>query len=165
MATGLGERVHRGLEGLTPGYFALVMASCIISVGMKLESFAAISGVLLVISASAYVVLLFLTAWRFVAYRQATSDDFNDPRRSPICPSQNGFRRRATTTAPAALSRARRIGPRRPRPREVTTLPAPQPEHLVATGGGHCGVQICKSKGQTTHLHTLRWNVVVGSTV
>jgi tellurite resistance protein TehA-like permease len=73
--------VHRGLEGLTPGYFALVMASGIISVGMKLEGFDAIFWVLLVISASAFVVLLYLTAWRFVAYRQATNDDFNDPRR------------------------------------------------------------------------------------
>jgi Voltage-dependent anion channel len=57
------------------------MASGIISVGMKLEGFAAISWVHLVISASAFVVLLYLTVWRFVAYRQATNDDFNDPRR------------------------------------------------------------------------------------
>ncbi len=73
--------MHRAVEGLTPGYFALVMASGIISIGMNLEGFDAISWVLLVISASAFVVLLSLTAWRFVAYRQATNDDFNDPRR------------------------------------------------------------------------------------
>ena len=58
------------------------MASGIISVGMDLAGFGAISGVLLVICASAFVVLLSLTAWRFVAYRQATNDDFNDPRRA-----------------------------------------------------------------------------------
>jgi tellurite resistance protein TehA-like permease len=81
VATGLSERVHQGLEGLTPGYFALVMASGIISVGMKFEGFAAISWVLLVISASAFAILFYLTAWRFIAYRQATNDDFNDPRR------------------------------------------------------------------------------------
>ena len=57
------------------------MASGIISVGMNLEGFDTISWVLLVICASAFVVLLSLTAWRFVAYRQATNDDFNDPRR------------------------------------------------------------------------------------
>ena len=73
--------MHQGLKGLTPGYFALVMAPGIISVGMKLEDFPAISWVLLVISAIAFVVLLSLTAWRFVAYRQATNDVFNDPRR------------------------------------------------------------------------------------
>lgn len=58
------------------------MASGIISVGMDLAGFGAISWVLLVICASAFVVLLSLTAWRFVAYRQATNDDFNDPRRA-----------------------------------------------------------------------------------
>lgn len=65
--------MHRAVEGLTPAYFALVMASGIISVGMNLEGFDAISWVLLVICASAFAVLLCLTAWRFVAYRQATS--------------------------------------------------------------------------------------------
>ena len=73
--------MHRALESLTPGYFALVMATGIISVGMKFEGFAAISWVLLVISASAFAILFYLTAWRFIAYRQATNDDFNDPRR------------------------------------------------------------------------------------
>jgi len=57
------------------------MASGIISIGMRLEGFAAISWALLVISAAAFVALLSLTAWRFVAYRQAINDDFNDPRR------------------------------------------------------------------------------------
>jgi tellurite resistance protein TehA-like permease len=73
--------VQRAVEGLAPGYFALVMASGIISVGMNFEGFAAISWVLLVIAAGAFVALLSLTAWRFVAYRQAIKDDFNDPRR------------------------------------------------------------------------------------
>jgi tellurite resistance protein TehA-like permease len=73
--------VQRAVEGLAPGYFALVMASGIISVGMSFEGFAAISWVLLVVAAGAFVVLLPLTAWRFVAYRQAIKDDFRDPRR------------------------------------------------------------------------------------
>jgi len=77
----LNERVHRALESLTPGYFALVMATGIISIGMRLEGFFAISWVLLVISAVAFVALLSLTVWRFVAHRQAFKDDFNDPRR------------------------------------------------------------------------------------
>ena len=54
--------MHRALESLTPGYFALVMATGIISVGMKFEGFAAISWVLLVISASAFAILFYLTA-------------------------------------------------------------------------------------------------------
>ena len=36
MATGLNGRVHEGLEGLTSGYFAVVIATSIISVRMKL---------------------------------------------------------------------------------------------------------------------------------
>lgn len=75
------QRVRRAVEGLTPGYFALVMASGIISAGMKLEGFEIISSVLLVVCAAAFVVLLCLTLWRFVAYRSAINDDFLDPRR------------------------------------------------------------------------------------
>ena len=76
------ERVRRAVEGLTPGYFALVMASGIISAGMKLEGFEIISSVLLVVCAAAFVVLLCLTLWRFIAYRSAINDDFLDPRRA-----------------------------------------------------------------------------------
>ena len=75
------QRVLRAVEGLTPGYFALVMASGIISVGMKLEGFDIISSVLLVVCAAAFVVLLGLTLWRFLAYRSAINGDFLDPRR------------------------------------------------------------------------------------
>lgn len=70
------------MRGLTPGYFALVMASGIISVGMRLKGFDTISWLLLAICATAFVVLLSLTTWRFVAYREAINDDFNDPRRA-----------------------------------------------------------------------------------
>jgi tellurite resistance protein TehA-like permease len=79
---GLSGRVHRAVEGLTPGYFALVMASGIISVGMDLEGFGALSVALLVVCATAFVLLLGLTAWRFVAYRSAVNEDFMDPRRA-----------------------------------------------------------------------------------
>lgn len=78
----LGGRVRRAVEGLTPGYFALVMASGIISVGMDLEGFAALSAILLGVCAAAFVLLLALTAWRFVAFRSAVNEDFMDPRRA-----------------------------------------------------------------------------------
>ncbi|WP_238383383.1 MULTISPECIES: tellurite resistance/C4-dicarboxylate transporter family protein [unclassified Nocardioides] len=77
----LGERIRVGVEGLAPGYFALVMASGILSVGMELQGYRVLSDVLLAVCAGAFVLLLSLTAWRFVAYREATSDDFMDPRR------------------------------------------------------------------------------------
>ena len=77
----LGDRVRTGVEGLAPGYFALVMASGILSVGMELQDHHLLSTVLLVVCAGAFVLLLSLTAWRFVSYRAATTEDFMDPRR------------------------------------------------------------------------------------
>ncbi len=81
MAGGFAERTATAVEGLTPGYFALVMATGIISVGMHLESVDVVSVALLVVCIPAFVVLLGLTAWRFVSYRSAVVEDFTDPRR------------------------------------------------------------------------------------
>ena len=81
MSVTLSDRVRSGVEGLAPGYFALVMASGILSVGMELEGHHPLSEVLLAVCAVAFVLLLSLTAWRFVSYRAATVDDFVDPRR------------------------------------------------------------------------------------
>jgi tellurite resistance protein TehA-like permease len=82
MSDGLGQRVGRAVEGLTPGYFALVMASGIVSIGLRLEGFAVLSTALLVVCGTAFVVLVTLTVVRFVAFRAATADDFMDPRRA-----------------------------------------------------------------------------------
>lgn len=81
MAEVLRDRVGRAVEGLTPGYFALVMATGILSVGMHLERFYIMSAVLLGVCCSAFVVLLALNGWRLVAYRSAVVEDFTDPRR------------------------------------------------------------------------------------
>ena len=51
-------RTRQAVESLTPGYFALVMASGTISVGLKLERFETLSWVLLAVCATAFVVLL-----------------------------------------------------------------------------------------------------------
>jgi tellurite resistance protein TehA-like permease len=58
------------------------MASGIISVGLRLEGVDSLSWVLLGVCAVAFVVLLALTAWRFVSFRAAVNDDFMDPRRA-----------------------------------------------------------------------------------
>ncbi|TFV64002.1 tellurite resistance protein permease [Geodermatophilus sp. DF01-2] len=57
------------------------MGSGIISVGMLLDGHIALSVLLLVVCAVSFVVLLVLTAWRLLAYRDAVVDDFTDPRR------------------------------------------------------------------------------------
>jgi tellurite resistance protein TehA-like permease len=78
----LAGRVGTAVEGLTPGYFALVMASGILSVGMELEGHRTLSVLLLVACTTAFVTLLGLTAWRFLAFRRAVVEDFLDPRRA-----------------------------------------------------------------------------------
>ncbi len=74
--------MRQSVEGLTPGYFALVMASGIISVGLQLQGFRTLSLAVLAVCGGAFVILLVLTVWRFVAYRGAVHDDFMDPRRA-----------------------------------------------------------------------------------
>jgi tellurite resistance protein TehA-like permease len=74
-------RTATAVESLTPGYFALVMATGIVSVGLHLEGLDVASWLLLVLCAAAFVVLVVLTVWRFAAYRPAVVEDFTDPRR------------------------------------------------------------------------------------
>jgi len=78
---GVAGRVRDAVHGLTPGYFALVMGSGIISVGMLLDGYVALSVLLLVVCVASFVVLVVLTTWRLVAYLDAVVDDFTDPRR------------------------------------------------------------------------------------
>jgi len=82
VADTLRSRAEVAVQGLTPGYFALVMATGIISVGLDLEGLVLLSRVLFAICGAAFVVLLVLTTWRFVAYRHAVLEDFLDPRRA-----------------------------------------------------------------------------------
>lgn len=82
MADQLFERVRHSVRVLTPGYFALVMGSGIISVGMLLEGHILLSVALLVVCAVSYAVLVSLTAWRLLSFRHAMADDFTDPRRA-----------------------------------------------------------------------------------
>jgi tellurite resistance protein TehA-like permease len=70
------------VRDLTPGYFALVMASGIISVGMRQHGHVLVSVVLLAVCLAAYAVLVVLTACRLVAHRDALMSDFTDPARA-----------------------------------------------------------------------------------
>lgn len=67
---------------LTPGYFALVMASGIISIACYLLDYMAISTGLVIIAAVAYVLLIMLNIWRSIAHRSAVASDFADATRS-----------------------------------------------------------------------------------
>jgi tellurite resistance protein TehA-like permease len=70
------------VEGLTPGYFALVMASGIISLGLHLGDFGWLSSALFVVCVASYVTLLVLNGWRLVAFREAMAEDFREARRA-----------------------------------------------------------------------------------
>lgn len=76
------RRVESMVEGLTPGYFALVMASGIISLGLQLVGFAGLSSALFVVCVGAYTTLVVLNLWRFIRFRHAMASDFRDPKRA-----------------------------------------------------------------------------------
>jgi tellurite resistance protein TehA-like permease len=69
------------VETLDPGYFALVMGTGIVSVGMRNHGLTTFSAVLMWLTAFAYVLLLVLTAARAVWFPAALRADFDDPAR------------------------------------------------------------------------------------
>src|SRR5690625_703125 len=81
-ASSFRTRFHEVVRTLSPGLFALVMCSGIVSVGLHLQEFSVLSMILLVVCAGSYVVLLALTAWRLIFFRSDIAADFRDPRRA-----------------------------------------------------------------------------------
>jgi tellurite resistance protein TehA-like permease len=67
------------LAHLSPGYFALVMGTGIVSVGLHLTGFEAVSLVLLGIAALCYLVLWVLYLWRAFAHRTQMLADLRGP--------------------------------------------------------------------------------------
>jgi hypothetical protein len=82
MGNSLDDRFGHAVETLTPGYFALVMASGIVSIGMHLEGLGTLSDVLLGVCVAAFFVLLLLNGWRLLHYRKALVADFMAPDRA-----------------------------------------------------------------------------------
>jgi tellurite resistance protein TehA-like permease len=66
---------------LHPGYFALVMGTGIVSIGMRNHGLGALSAGLLWLTAIGYVVLVVLTISRALYFPAALRSDFTDPRR------------------------------------------------------------------------------------
>ena len=71
----------RAVETLDPGYFALVMGTGIVSVGMRNHGLTTFSMVLLWLTAAGYALLLVLTVIRAAAFPKALRGDFDDPAR------------------------------------------------------------------------------------
>jgi tellurite resistance protein TehA-like permease len=76
--TGVGEAVRT----LNPGYFALVMATGIVSVAMYNHHIHALSVALLWLGCAAFVVLVALNVARIIVFRADFAADLKDPRRA-----------------------------------------------------------------------------------
>ena len=72
----------RGPAQLTPGYFAGVMGTGIVSIGAQLTGHVALASVLFVLALAFYAVLIALNIWRIASYRKRVVDDLHDPTRA-----------------------------------------------------------------------------------
>jgi tellurite resistance protein TehA-like permease len=77
----LGRELRRTVRHLYPGYFALVMATGIISIGAGLLGMPSLAWALLWINAAAYLALVLLTLARLAWYGADLVDDLTDPAR------------------------------------------------------------------------------------
>jgi tellurite resistance protein TehA-like permease len=71
------------VERLSPGYFALVMATGIVSIGASDFGFPLLAIGLFAVNLAAYVVLACLTVLRLICYRRLFLADMTDHRRGP----------------------------------------------------------------------------------
>jgi len=74
-----GQPGGLGLRDLNPGYFAVVMATGIVSRAAYLDGATLLAGVLLAVAAAAYVILVVAYGWRFARYRREFLADATDP--------------------------------------------------------------------------------------
>jgi len=75
-------RIAEGVRGLSPAYFALVMATGIVSIGVDLAGFRTLAVALLWLNAAQYVVLCVLSAWRLLRFPRELIADLLDHQRS-----------------------------------------------------------------------------------
>ena len=74
--------VRASVSRLSPGYFALVMATGIVSAGLGLDGADWLSDILLLIGGIVFIALILLNIWRFVQFRRRAVADFFDPQLS-----------------------------------------------------------------------------------
>lgn len=68
---------------LFPGYFALVMATSVVSIALKLLAFPVIPGVLLAVSWMCYAILVVLTGLRLAKFPRRIVEDLSNHQRAP----------------------------------------------------------------------------------
>ncbi|MGE5134615.1 MAG: tellurite resistance/C4-dicarboxylate transporter family protein [Gemmatimonadota bacterium] len=72
-------RLQAAVPGLAPGYFALVMATGIVSTAVAIAGAPVLSTVLLIVAVVCYLVLAAGYGWRLVSYRREFLADAGDP--------------------------------------------------------------------------------------
>lgn len=80
MKSSVLDRTRTAVETLSPGYFALVMASGIISTGLSMVGLKSLSMILLIVCIAAFVIIGVLTVWRIIAFRSAMREDYDNPK-------------------------------------------------------------------------------------
>ena len=75
------QTVRTAVRTLHPSYFALVMATGIVSVGLRDRGVPALSTALMWLAVLAYVVLVVVNGWRAAVYRREVRHDVVDPAR------------------------------------------------------------------------------------
>lgn len=78
-----GSRIARGVETLFPGYFALPMATGIVSVACAELGMGHLARALLVVNLIVYAVLALMLVCRLIVYPRRVLDDFRDHGRGP----------------------------------------------------------------------------------
>lgn len=68
------------LENLYPGYFAMTMATGIISVALRLQSFIILSNALFAITLLTWAVMVFLYTWRLIKFPKTVLENLVNPR-------------------------------------------------------------------------------------
>ncbi|PHS18138.1 MAG: C4-dicarboxylate ABC transporter [Kangiella sp.] len=68
------------LKNLYPGYFAMTMATGIISIALGLQGYLIISEVLLVLAILTWFVLTFLYTWRLIRFPKAVIENLTNPK-------------------------------------------------------------------------------------
>lgn len=80
--TELAAAPVRGPAQLTPGYFAGVMGTGIVSIGAQLTGHVPLASIMFVLALAFYAVLIALNVWRVVSYRMYVTADLHDPARA-----------------------------------------------------------------------------------
>lgn len=78
-----GRRFADAVEHLFPGYFALVMATGIVSIASQLLEMPRIAWLLLLLNLGAYAVLMVMLGFRLLAYFPRVIEDLNNHARGP----------------------------------------------------------------------------------